>query len=273
MDAGGDSLDNSTSGIVLDISFVSGLLQSWELNRPNSFTDGIVAQFITLTLPESLNNVLHTDDAFLTKNFFDDHIICDGQSLWLLALQVASLPDNIIECLLCWCTPAYVVLNGQKLVQISSWSSEECTVVNLLQAEFFENFLCLRSGITWLFDTHDQDKTVDGNSLLSGEDQCLLVFDFLTEIAWSLRLLHSLILHKVSLLLHIVRYIDLWKKYFFATSDGQFLISFLLTNLSHLLSGTVILLSLLDQIVSLALFEERLLLDIKTFHATEFNFF
>lgn len=101
--------------------------------------------------------------------------------------------------------------------------------------------------------------------MISWQDQALLVYTRLgglfAQISRSLRLLHSLVLDKVSLLLHVVGDIDLWEKDFFSASNGNLLISFLLTNLGHLLSGTIVLLLFLDDVVSLSLLEKSLLLD------------
>ena len=73
--------------------------------------------------------------------------------------------------------------------------------------------------------------------------------------------LEALILHVVPLLLHVVRNVDLGHENFLSTRNLQLVIQLLLSNLCHLLIGSVIELSLLDDVVALALLQERLLLN------------
>ena len=67
----------------------------------------------------------------------------------------------------------------------------------------------------------------------------------------------------ISLLLHVVGDIDFWHENFLSTSNLELFISLLLSNLSHLLHGTIVKLSLFLHVISLALLQEMLLL-----HAT-----
>ena len=81
------------------------------------------------------------------------------------------------------------------------------------------------------------------------------------EIPGLLAGLEALILHVVPLLLHVVGDVDLGHKNFLAARNLQLVIQLLLSNLCHLLVGSIIELSLLNDVVALALFQERLLLD------------
>lgn len=84
---------------------------------------------------------------------------------------------------------------------------------------------------------------------------------FLAHVSGLLSLLLSLVLHVVSLLLHIVGNVDLRKQNFLASCNGNLLIGLFLTNLSHLLSGTVVVLLFLEHVVSLSLLKESFLLN------------
>ena len=152
------------------------------------------------------------------------------------------------------------------MLQSLGASSHESTVVDFLEAEKLKNFLCLRSGISGLLDANDEDETVAGHALGSWEDEELLIFScsckgFFGKVSGSLSTLLSLVLHKVPLLLHVIGNVDLGEKNFFAASDGQFFVGFLLANLGHLLSSSVVGLLFLDEIVALSFLQESFLLD------------
>lgn len=71
----------------------------------------------------------------------------------------------------------------------------------------------------------------------------------------------ALIVHIVSLLLHIVGNKDFRHQNFRTTSNLQLVIKLPLAHLGHLLARTVVRLSLFDNIVALSLLQERFLLD------------
>ena len=79
---------------------VRGLLQRRELDRPDRSRDGLVGCLVALALPEGVNDVFDTDDALLTEELFDDNIVGDGKSLFILASEVASLSDHLVKNLL-----------------------------------------------------------------------------------------------------------------------------------------------------------------------------
>ena len=76
---------------------------------------------------------------------------------------------------------------------------------------------------------------------------------FLTHVTRLLGPLLTLILHVVSLLLHVVRDVDFREQHLLATCNRELFIGLFLANLCHFLPSSVIVFLLLDQVVSLSL--------------------
>ena len=94
--------------------------------------------------------------------------------------------------------------------------------------------------------------------------EILLIFSICScsaQISWLLAGLEALVLDVVPLLLHVVGDVDLGHENFLAACDLKLVVQLLLSNLSHLLIGSVVELPLLDEIVALALLQQRFLLD------------
>jgi len=255
VDHGGGSLDVAASCVMFDVRNIGGLLQGSQLDWPDGFLDRPVELVVALALPECLDYVFHTDDALLSEQLFNEHVVRDGDSFELL-LEVTTLSDDLFEDHLGGGAPADVVLDEQKLLEVVVAGSHESTVVDLFESEFLENLLCLRRGVSGLFDSDDEYQTVDWDSLLLGQDHNLLILDHNGVSSLVLGVvagLESLVLHVVPLLLHVVRDVDFRHGDLGATGDGQLIICFLLADLSHLLPGPVVLFSLLDEIVALSL--------------------
>ncbi len=156
--------------------------------------------------------------------------------------------------------------------------ADKGTVVDLFQAEFLQDFLCLRSGISRFFNSNNQDKAIQWDSLCFGQNESLLVCsvllsELLANVSWLLTSFRSLILHIVSLLLHVIANIDFRHHDFFTASDRNLVISFSLPHLCHSLTGTVVKLLLFDHVVALALLEKSFLLDVETTFHNDVTFF
>lgn len=86
MDSSRRLLDNSACSVVLSVRQVGWLLEWSQLDRPDSFFDSLVRLFIAFASPEGLNDVLDTDDSFLTKKLFNNDVVRDGDPLLRLIL-------------------------------------------------------------------------------------------------------------------------------------------------------------------------------------------
>ena len=122
----------------------------------------------------------------------------------------------------------------------------------------------MRSRVPRLFDSHDENKAIWRDLLVLGQMEILLIFSVCccsAQISWLLAGLEALVLDVVPLLLHVVGDVDLGHENFLAACDLKLVVQLLLSNLSHFLIGSVVELPLLDEIVALALLQQRFLLD------------
>ena len=148
MDSSRRLLDDSACSVVLSVRQVGWLLEWSQLDRPDSFFDCLVGLLIAFASPKGLNDVLDTDDSFVAEQLFNDDVVRDGDPLLRLVLKVASLSHDFLENRLGRCTIAYIVLNEKQLLKVLSRCSHKSAIINLLEAELFQNFLCLRCSIS-----------------------------------------------------------------------------------------------------------------------------
>lgn len=146
-------LDVTSCSVVLSQGFVWRFNERCKLDGPDGLLDCLESCLVALAAPESINDVLDANDAVLTQQFLNHHIVWDCKSFGILALEVATLADDLVEDDLVGCAPAAVVLHQEELLEGLSACSDESAVVDFLQTQLFQDFLCLRSGISWLLDS------------------------------------------------------------------------------------------------------------------------
>ena len=117
MYSGGLLLDLSSSSIVFSVCFFACLLEWGELDRPDDLFDCLEEVWVLLASPERVNYILNTDAALFAQQLLDEHIVRDGHSLRVFALQVASLANHFVQDFLAWRAPCHVVLHQEQLLE------------------------------------------------------------------------------------------------------------------------------------------------------------
>lgn len=166
-------------------------------------------------------------------------------------LQVATLPEHLIDQFLFGLPVGAVVADQEQLLNIVECRHDERAIVDLLQTHFVQDLLGLGRGISGLFDSHDAEKNVDRHALILRQGKSLHVGGILLQSDGSLV---SLVMNKVSLLLHVATSKDLRHLNKSATSTLSLVLLLLLTSLNDFsLSTGVIALFFLSVILSTSL--------------------
>ena len=167
---------------MLCVCLLGFFFERGQLNWPNHASCGLVRLRGCLASPESVNQVLNANDPLATQQFFHHDVVRNRHSslcrlAFFLFLEEASFSNNVVEDHFSRLAVCDVVPDQQQFVECSAVSPDESDVVDFLEAEFFQDLLCLRRGVPRLLHSQHHQQGVHRNSLALRESNFLLVSD------------------------------------------------------------------------------------------------